>query len=221
MTNRYTRLPTTTSAFDIPERIVPTGQQKSRVWEKRNRTYSYRIPTPLAEEAKELRETILSIAQHDEYGNPRADQTTVNQVASILLDWAIEQVRKNPKLLSPIPNPHSKGGMTLNLAAWDGWASGPIIPAPVKKKKPQKKENKSLPAFLGYRLPVHIDSAIRDFASQQQDTGPQKYAIPTGEVLVRLLRIAIDGYKNRRFRLTPSTSIVVEAGGWESIQNGR
>jgi hypothetical protein len=38
MTNRYTRLPTTTSTFDIPERIVPTGQQKSRVWEKRNRT---------------------------------------------------------------------------------------------------------------------------------------------------------------------------------------
>lgn len=219
MTNRYTRLPTSASMLDIPERIVPTGHAKSRSWEKRNRTYSYRIPTPLANEARELRETILSIAQYDEYGKPRTDQTTVNQVAAILLDWAIDQVRSNPRLFSPSPNPHSKGGMTLNLADWDGWASGPIIPPAVKKKKVKKHDDKSLPSFLGYRLPAHIDTAIRDLASQQQETGPQKYAIPAGEVIVRLLRIAVDGYKNRRFRLTPTTSILVEAGGWENIQN--
>jgi hypothetical protein len=68
--------------------------KRGREWEKRNLSRSFRIPGALIAEYETVIDEILEIMEFDEKGNPRNDQTTVDRVLSVLLDWGINEVEK-------------------------------------------------------------------------------------------------------------------------------
>jgi hypothetical protein len=191
-----------------PHELIPRVEKKSRQrgWDEANPPNTYRIPEPLIETARALRDQVLAIAQFDEHGQLRQDSTSASQVAAILISWGLNMVSKQPELLPIAPNPHAQSGkMTLHLAAWNSWASGPVIPPPKKQKR------KSRARFtMSYRLPEFIDDQIRKLAGEH---------LPIGEVFVRLLQIGVTNYQARQFRLVSSPSAVVYATGWQANEN--
>jgi len=191
--------------------IGKPAPKRERTWEKQNPVYSFRIPAPLLQQYSDSIKEIQAIAEFDEAGNPRMDQTTADRVLGIFLDWAIEKVKQKPNLLPATPNPHGKGGLTVHLTAWNTWASGPVRRQPSGKKKTNNQKSR----VVAHRIQAKTNAALRELASPQPTNGPLRYAIPAGEILVRLIQIALDGYFNRQFNITVSPSIVIQASGWK------
>ena len=200
----------------IPGQDVPTsildmlnvgrpGPKRERIWEKKNSSTTFRIPAPLADTAKHIRGQILGIAEFDESGKPRGTATTADQVAAILLDWAIKQVEQNPRIIPANTNPHGKGKLTLHIAAWDTWATAPAIPKPTRRKKTHTTR-----LVISYRIPPETVTSIRNIAENN--------SVPTGEVFLRLLQIALDGYLAMKFRLTDQPEVVIKTSGWKATE---
>jgi hypothetical protein len=191
---------------DVPENTIPLAKQsRPRRWEKSNRAYSYRIPVVLNELAAQLRQDVMSIAQFDEHGQPRQHQTSVDLIAAILMDWALQTVQKTPDLIRAAPNPQGRGLMTGYAAAWDAWQKPePLVSLPRSQHR-KKREKASL--FLAYRWRAETDQAIRQLANDRY--------IASGEAVVRLLEIAVNGYKQREFRIKLEIQGAVLPSGWE------
>ncbi len=195
----------------------PAKEQRERAWEKSNRAFSYVVPTPLRNLAIQLRRDILSITQFDQDGKPRADRTTVDQVAGILMDWALNEIRLNPKLLVPRPNPRSrKGQMTVTWEAWEGREKTTVnLKEPLRRSG--KKANEK-PCSLSFRWGLETDQRIKELAGvgaiSESKKNPNKFAIPVGEVVVSLLQLAVKGYQARRFTLRIAAKTSTKVEGW-------
>ena len=195
---------------------------RDRSWERENPSRSYIIPRKLRDAACILREDVLSIAQFDENGTAREDLTTVNGVASILMDWALVRVKSNPSLLNLTPNPHGRGHFTIMLEkSYTRDTSLIELRAPDRNRNPRDESDKDL--VLTYRWTIEkIDERIRKLAGKGMAKEPKKgnpftHAVPLGVVVLRLLELAISDYTHRRFRLnTKQVSISQMASSWES-----
>ena len=191
---------------DVPEETIPLARQsRPRRWEKENRAYSHRIPAILHKLAAQLRQDVMSVSQFDEDEQPRQHQTSVDLIAAILIDWALQAVEKTPGLIRSDANPHGRGLMTGYAAAWDAWQKpAPLVslPRPTRNKKQQQPS-----LFLAYRWPLETERAIRQLANDHH--------IASGEAVVRLLEIAVTGYKQREFRITLEIQGAVRPSGWE------
>lgn len=189
----------------LPEETIPVGRKIDRSWEKKNRAYSYRIPDPLCEIARQVREDVNSIAYYDEYGQPRNDQTTADQIASILVDVALQKVAAQPELMATSTNARGRGKMTVYAKAWDAWQKPP--PIQLSPKPAGRKKTKAKPMFIGYRWPASTDEAICKLANELD--------IPVGEAALRLLQIGIEAYKQHEFKIVVEVQAAVRAAGWE------
>jgi hypothetical protein len=200
--------------------MIPSAEKKPRMrtWEKNNRAWSYIIPRPLHEVARQIRVDILALSQYDETGQERMDRTTVDGVASALMDYALAKVDQSPTLLRLHSNPHSRGQMTVSWEAWDTWDKSRLdIP------KPKAKSTKKISSlYLAYRwASEEIDTRVRELAGEgtpsASNKNPLKHAVPAGEVVVRLLQIALDGYRNREFKLLVEPHALGQhVTGWET-----
>lgn len=201
---------------------APEKKPRDRTWEKDNPTCSYIVPRPLWEAAYQVRDDILSIAQYDERGVPRDDRTTVNAVAAALMDWALQRVENERALLDLAPNPHARGHLTIAWVEENTWDSLPLqLPAPKRKSKTGKEKD----FVLSYRWSENIDQRIRKLAGHGSAPSPKKkspftHAIPIGEVVIGLLRLAIADYKVRRFKMKKVQATVSQTvSGWEVLRS--
>lgn len=202
---------------------APGKRLRDRAWERENRASSYVIPGHLRETASQLREDILAIVQYDENGEPRDDRTTVNEVATALMDWALMRVEREPGLLNFTPNPHSRGHMTVFWEEVDGWENRRIqLPVPTRRTTTRREKK----MYLGYRWTIpDIDQRVRELAGKGSFENPRKknpftHAVPLGEVVVKLLSLAVKGYKERRFTMTiKQVAISQTAAGWEALRS--
>ena len=201
---------------------APKKKQRDRTWEMHNPACSYVVPRRLWTTAQQVRDNILSIVQHDEQGELREDRTTVNAVASALMDWALNRVEREPSLLKFSPNPQSRGHMTVTCKEADGWEETPIqLPTPKQRERQSKEVH-----VLSYRWTnSNIDQRLRDLAgvdpnANHKKKSPFTYTVPIGEVVVRLLQLAIEDYKSRRMRLkVQQIAISQTAAGWEALRS--
>jgi hypothetical protein len=170
--------------------------------------------------AIQLRKDILSIARFDQAGGLRTDRITVDELAGTLMDWALNEIRTNPKLLVPRPNRRSrKGQMTVTWEVWESWDKSPInLKAPTF---PSKKKANEKQCILSFRWDPEIDQQIKELAGvgtiSESKKNPNKFAIPLGEVMVSLLQLAIDGYKARRFTLRIAAKTSAKVEGWSDL----
>ena len=181
------------SAFDRlkenaqdPLASIPPAQRKKReerVWEKANRGASYFIPAPLNEQAKDIRASILALAQHH--------MTTTSSVATALMNYALREVRLGKLILEARPNANRRK-MTLILENAKEWPQE--IPQPSMKSAVKTTKD----VVLTYRWGRDVKAQIKSLAGNH---------IPAGEVVVFLLNYALVEYKNGncKFRETAIT----------------
>lgn len=180
------------SAFDRykekaqdPIHSIPSASKKKRgerVWEQEHRGASYFIPAPLNEKAKDIRASILALAQRH--------MTTTSSVATALMNYALRDVRLGKVTLEPRPNPRRRK-MTLILEDAKEW------PQEIPEVKPKKvKAQKDL--YLGYRWGGDLSAQIKSLAGDH---------LSKGEVVVFLFDHALAEYKNGncKFRETAIT----------------
>jgi hypothetical protein len=159
----------------------------------------------------------LSISQFDQDGRPRADRATVDDVAGILMDWALSEMRIHPNLLVPMPNPRSrKGQMTVAWEAWQGWDKTPVnLKEPTRRSRKKVNEKQCV---LSFRWGLEVDLRIKELAGvgtvSERQKNPLKFAIPLGEVVVSLLQVAVKGYQSRRFTLRIAAKTSTKVDGW-------
>ncbi len=202
-----------------PIDLIPIAKkaERDRVWEKKNKAYSYRIPQRLRAEAIEVRESILSIASFDENGHLRMDRTTVDDVAKALIASALKKAKEETLTFAPTRT----GKMKLEWKeAEQGWEA-PIV---LKKVEKKKKKAASKQIFLAYRWSPDQHTEIEALAGEihavryREDgttkNNPHRFSVPPGEV-VRLLQRSITAYKERRLILSSSPETVAQkVTGW-------
>ena len=203
-----------------PLDLIPIAKKVERVrtWEKKNKAYSYRIPQRLQAEAIEVRESILSIATYDEDGQSRLDRTTVDDVASALVAYALVKAKEENLTYTPTRTGKMK---LLWEEAERGWDTLIVL------KKVEKKKKKTAPkqTVLSYRWTARNHAEIENLAGaikeiRYRDNGsivnnPHRFSVSPGEIVVRLLQRAIAAYKERKLRLTirPETA-AQKVTGW-------
>lgn len=168
-----------------PVEQIPTAQKKRRAreWDKSHPTISYFIPAPLHGQAKDVRTEILGLAQKH--------MTTITSVAAALIEYALAQVRTGKLNLEARPNV-ARRKMTLT---WEETTNEDEqgIPRPVRRNKKDKD------LYLGYRWSKNAHKQIISLSNN---------AIAPGEVVVFLLRYALEAYKSGRLRLREEAVVV-------------
>ncbi len=205
-----------------PLDLIPTAKKvvRIRTWEKKNKAFSYRIPERLREAAIEVRESILSIATFDEDGNLRMDRTTVDDVASALIGYALAKAKEENLTFAPT----RAGKMTLD---WEEAEKGWKTPITLKKVPPRKRKAKPKQVFLGYRWDgkYHLEieklaGSVRPVVHREDGSkvnNPHRFSVPPGEIVVRLLQRAIKAYIARELRLaTRPETAAQKITGWSS-----
>ena len=189
------------SAFDRlkenaqdPLASIPPAQKKKRgerTWEKANRGASYFIPAPLNEQAKDIRASILALAQ--------LHMTTASSVAAALMNYALRDVRLGKLILEARPNA-SRRKMTLILENAKEW------PQEIQQPSTKRAVKTAKDLVLTYRWGGDLNAQIKSLADDH---------LPAGEVVVFLLGYALAEYKNGncKFRETAIT-LAPEVSVW-------
>ena len=171
----------------------PKPKRDSSAWNKAHPVYAYLVPEELIEEGKRLREEIRSAAQFEQDGKPREDLTTASQMATIWLEYGLKKAAEENISFTPAPT----GRMELTWReAEAGWEPA-VMPKPKSRKKQKRKR-----FVLAYRwTKEHHESIQRlagDTAPGTNSRNPNRYLVPLGEVVVRLLQRASTGYKRKQ-----------------------
>lgn len=148
------------------------------------RAFTYAVPATLTELARQISSALRSIAYYETHDQPRSHPLSADQTAALLLDWALEAVQRNPSLLPACSRP-----APARLVAWDGWER-PQTPRALPPA-PAHRQTAGTPCYIAYRWPPASDQAIRRLARAQ--------GLRIGETALRLLEIAIQGYRQREF----------------------
>jgi hypothetical protein len=195
-----------TSVLDMMSVGKPAPKRK-RAWESQRPVASYRIPAPLIHLAKDAQKKILSRAESDEQGRPRAG-LSADTVADVIVRWAIKRVNENPNTLPQITSPHAKSGLTAFAEEWDDWnGKSPAYPEPRRKNK--KKQTPRL--VIAYRLQDKTKSEIKRLAT---DNGWS-----VGEMFLYLIQIGLAGHDGGKFRIKTRLQAVSASADFEEVKN--
>ena len=169
--------------------------ERDRSWELKHRACTYKIPRRLHAEALQVRNDILSITQFNENGQERKDGTTVDDVASVLIDYALHMVERDGVAFAPTP----QGRLSIHWELPDTREPKTVTLKP-PVRNPQYKSGEYRSMALAYRWPQDMDASIKMLAgpgnsSSTKKSNPHKHAVPVGEVVVRLLQRAITAYQ--------------------------
>lgn len=166
---------------------MPHPQTIPDCWDKQpRRAYVYAVPADLTELGRQIIADVRSIAYYEACGQPRSRPLSADQTAALLLDWALEAVRRNPDAL-----PRHPPAARPSLKAWNGWEK----PTPIETLLPPPIRN-AAPAhtlYIAYRWPSASDQAIRRLARAQ--------GLRIGETALRLLELAIQACARREIEI--------------------
>jgi len=168
--------------------------KRERAWERKNRSRSYLVPRPLEEKATHIRGTILAMAEEL--------ATTVDELARVLVEFALDKLDKGEIKIEGRPNPHSR----MMRLEWNDAAEGKKeLPAPkARKKKTTIEPRRKL--FLSYRWSSELDASIRQAAPE----------IAAGEVLLYLLDFSLRSYESGYLKIHQKPIVSYRLGGsWE------
>lgn len=171
--------------------------KRDRTWEKGNPANSYRIPADLRIPAKDISASLVSIA---------ADYlTTISSVAAAFMAFSLSHLRSGKLEIAARPKPERR---TLSLDWTELENSWPQEIKPHKRKPKDNVLVKEKHIFLGYRWGADMDKQINAIVQQ---TG-----VPGGEVVVFLLKYAIQKYQEGQLSLIPKTVTVTNQvnPGW-------
>lgn len=186
---KETSLPTGENGMVQPvdvAHLIPTAKQaresrttRTRSWEARNPSSSYRIPSDLLLRAKDLRAFILAKAEKH--------MTNTSVIANAMLVYSLACIRKGTLTLTPRPKPERRK-LVLNLVETNGWPQESVR----KTGKRSKKERMQEPGLvLTYRWNADVKRQIKALAGD---------AISEGEVVVYLLQHALIDIENGRMK---------------------
>jgi len=166
-----------------PVEQIPTAQKKRRAreWERSHRGRSWYIPPALHDQARNVRDEILGLAQQR--------LATASNVADALIGYSLAQVRSGKLNLEAQPDARRRT-MALTWEETDG--EGQEIPRVVRLAKGVK------PMRLTYRVRNNTAAQIASLSK----------AVTPGEVVVFLLRHALDAYKSGQLRLREEAVVV-------------
>ena len=169
-----------------PVNIIPqarTQKRDNRAWDRAHRGMSYRIPSSLHEQAKDIRAIILGLAhQH---------MTSTSSVANALMGFSLARVRQGKLLIESRPNANRRK-MILTWAESSEWPQE-IQPA----KRAVKIGNSEI--VLTYRWGKDVGMQIKALAGVE---------LCVGEVVVFLLSHAIEAHKQGNLRLKEEAFVV-------------
>ena len=169
-----------------PVKIIPLARQQkrdNRAWDREHRGMSYRIPSPLHEQAKDVRASILGLAhQH---------MTSTSSVAAALIGFSLTHVRLGKLVIEARPNAKRRK-MMLTWTEADEWP---------QEIQPAKRAVKTAGAdvVLTYRWGKDVGAQIKALAGED---------VSVGEVVVFLLRYAIEAHQQGRLRLKEEAIVV-------------
>jgi len=169
-----------------PVDIIPLARKQkrdNRAWDRAHRGMSYRIPDSLHVQAKDIRASILGLAhQH---------MTSSSSVAKALIGFSLAHVRQGKLIIEARPNANRRK-MTLTWAEADEWP---------QEIQPAKRAVKTAGAdvVLTYRWGKDVGAQIKALAGED---------VSVGEVVVFLLRYAIEAHQQGRLRLKEEAIVV-------------
>ena len=169
-----------------PVKIIPLARQQKRenhAWDRAHRGMSYRIPSPLHEQAKDVRASILGLAhQH---------MTSTSSVAAALMGFSLAHVLQGKLAIEARPNANRRKMMLM-------WAEADEWPQEIQ---PTKRVTKMADAdvVLTYRWGKDVGTQIKALAGAE---------ISVGEVVVFLLHYAIEAHKQGHLRLKEEAFVV-------------
>ncbi len=169
-----------------PVNIIPQARSQkrdNRAWDRAHRGMSYRIPSSLHIQAKDIRAIILGLAhQH---------MTSTSSVANALIGFSLAHVRQGKLVIEARPNANRRK-MILTWAESSEWPQE-IQPA----KRAVKIGNSEI--VLTYRWGKDVAMQIKALAGTE---------ISVGEVVVFLLSYAIEAHKQGHLRLKEEAFVV-------------
>ena len=172
-----------------PISSIPLAQRRkrsNRSWDQVHRGITYFVPAFLNEQAKDLRASILALAQNH--------MTNTSNVAAALIAFSLMHVRQGKMVVDARPNAHRRK-MALIWEETDGRPQK--IPQPVKRSVKEKTNN----IYLNYRWGRDIDTQIKALASE---------SISLGEVVVFLLNYALAAHKRGHLMLKEEAVVVIK-----------
>ncbi len=169
-----------------PVNIIPqarTQKRDNRAWDRAHRGMSYRIPSSLHVQAKDIRAAILGLAhQH---------MTSTSSVANALIGFSLAHVRQGKLVIEARPNANRRK-MILTWAESCEWPQE-IQPA----KRTVKMGNSEI--VLTYRWGKDVGMQIKALAGTE---------VSVGEVVVFLLSYAVEAHKQGQLRLKEEAFVV-------------
>ena len=175
--------------------IIPTARQekesrakRTRSWEKKNRSHSYRIPVELHMPARDLSASLSGIASEF--------LTSASNVAEAFMAFSLSHLHSGRLTIQSKPNPERR---SLSLE-WKEVESG--RPREVKPGTKKKKNEwlEARPVFLSYRWSADISNQIQAIVT--------KTGVSGGEVVVFLLSHALQAYQAGHLIITPHSVVV-------------
>lgn len=172
-----------------PISSIPLAQERkrsNRSWDRVHRGSSYFVPVLLNEQAKDVRASILALAQKH--------MTNTSSVAAALISFSLTHVRQGKLAIEARPNAQGRK-MVLTWQEGDGRAQ--TIPQPIKRASKDKSRN----IYLNYRWGRDVDTEIKALAGE---------AISAGETVVFLLRYALEAHKSGRLILKEEPAVLTQ-----------
>lgn len=168
-----------------PLTTIPLTKKKerNRTWDSAHPINSYYIPDHILEEAKNVRDEIAKIAEEN--------MANTTNVAKVLLEYALKNVRKGELVISAQPNPNRRK-MTVTLVDADEWPKKKGEKSEAIHPRQKHKVNRTDKfSRLGYRWGADVDKQIGALAGA---------ALSKGEVAVFLLHYALTAYDKGRVK---------------------
>lgn len=170
-----------------PVSSIPLAQERkrsNRSWDRVHRGISYFVPVFLNEPAKDLRASILALAQKH--------KTNTSVVAAALIAFSLTHVRQGKLVIEARPNA-SRRKMALTWEEADGLPQK--IPQPTRRNGSVKTKN----VYLNYRWGKELDAQVRALAGEE---------LSPGEIVVFLLNYALAAHESGRLTLKEAAAAV-------------
>ena len=175
--------------------IIPTARQekesrakRTRSWEKKNRSHSYRIPVELHMPARDLSASLSGIASEF--------LTSASNVAEAFMAFSLSHLHSGRLTIRSKPNPERR---SLSLTRKEVESGRPREVKPGTKKK-KNEWLEAHPVFLSYRWSTDISNQIQAIVT--------KTGVSGGEVVVFLLSHALQAYQAGHLIITPHSVVV-------------
>ena len=184
-------------------------RQRSREYEKRNRSFTYRLTD------KELGAKIAAVAA--------SLQVTVDEVARAFVEVGIREARAGRIPFNSVPPVQRRltlyptGAETWKIQEQDSWQK--IIPPRVRQKPlsstEKAKRRQDLNRFrVSYRWPNEVDQSLAALTEMVAGKAITRSDGRKGWVLTILLRYGLSLYESGKLPLQPQPKIVKMSLGW-------